>query len=69
MDEILLEALRTVDDAAREDLLQQASRMAMDDYAIIPLHYEVTPWAMRAAVDYTPRADQYTLPFLITPVE
>ena len=66
MDEVLLEALRTVDDTERENLLRQASRMAMDDYAIIPLHYEVTPWAMRAAVNYEPRADQYTLPFLIT---
>jgi len=66
MDEVLLEALRTVDDTAREELLRKASRMAMDDYAIIPLHYEVTPWAMRATVDYTPRADQYTLPFLIS---
>ena len=41
--------------------------MAMDDYAIIPLHYEVTPWAMRAAIDYEPRADQYTLPYMIRP--
>jgi peptide/nickel transport system substrate-binding protein len=69
MDAILMQALRTVDDAEREALLRQASRMAMDDYAIIPLHYEVTPWAMRATVTYTPRADQYTLPFLVTPGE
>ena len=67
MDEVLLEALRTVDDTAREALLRKASRMAMDDYAIIPLHYEVTPWAMRATVDYAPRADQYTLPYMIRP--
>ncbi|GGC09694.1 peptide ABC transporter substrate-binding protein [Marivita lacus] len=69
MDAVLVEALRTVDDTARQELLRKASRMAMDDYAIIPLHYEVTPWAMRAGLDYTPRADQYTLPYLIRPVE
>ena len=69
MDAVLMEALRTVDDATREELLRDASRMAMDDFAIIPLHYEVTPWAMRATIDYTPRADQYTLPFLIMPAE
>lgn len=69
MDAVLQEALRTVDDGAREALLRQASRMAMDDYAIIPLHYEVTPWAMRAIVDYEPRADQYTLPYMIHPVQ
>jgi peptide/nickel transport system substrate-binding protein len=66
MDAVLLEALRTVDDTEREELLRKASRMAMDDYAIIPLHYEVTPWAMRATLDYIPRADQYTLPYLIS---
>ena len=69
MDAVLVEALRTVDDAEREALLRQASRMAMDDFAIIPLHYEVTPWAMRASIDYIPRADQYTLPYFITAAE
>lgn len=69
MDAVLIEALRTVDDDAREALLRQASRMAMDDYAIIPLHYEVTPWAMRASIDYVPRADQYTLPYMIRPAQ
>ena len=69
MDEILLQALRTVNDGEREALLRQASRMAMEDFAIIPLHYEVTPWAMRATIDYAPRADQYTLPYNIRPAQ
>lgn len=65
MDDLLTEALRTVDDTAREELLRRASRVAMEDFAIIPLHYEVSPWAMKATLDYTPRADQYTLPYLV----
>lgn len=65
MDDLLTEALRTVDDTAREELLRKASRVAMEDFAIIPLHYEVSPWAMKATLDYTPRADQYTLPYLV----
>jgi peptide/nickel transport system substrate-binding protein len=69
MDAILMEALRTVDDAAREQLLRDASRMAMEDFAIIPLHYEVSPWAMVATVDYSPRADQYTLPYDVRPAQ
>ena len=69
MDAVLTEALSTVDADARQELLRQASRMAMDDFAIIPLHYEVTPWAMRASIDYSPRADQYTLPYFIRPAE
>ncbi len=69
MDDLLTEALRTVDDDARQELLRSASRMAMADFAIIPLHYEVTPWAMRATIDYAPRADQYTLPYDVRPAQ
>ncbi|WP_341702395.1 ABC transporter substrate-binding protein [Ferrovibrio sp.] len=60
MDAVLEEALKTVDDAKRESLLQQASKMAMDDQALIPIHIEVTPWATRKGLTYKARADQYT---------
>jgi peptide/nickel transport system substrate-binding protein len=68
-DAMLDEALGTVDDAAREALLQKASAYAMEQYAILPLHFEVTPWAFRTGLTYTPRADQYTLAMGIRPVE
>lgn len=61
MDAVLEEALKTVDDAKRESLLQQASKMALDDQALIPIHIEVTPWATRKGLTYKARADQYTL--------
>lgn len=61
LDEKLVQALATVDDEAREVQLQEASRMAMEDVAIIPLHFEVTPWAFKKGLTYTPRTDQYTL--------
>lgn len=66
LDESLTKALSIVDDKEREELLRQTSRMAMNDWAIIPLHFEVTPWAMKASVDYKPRVDQYTLPTEVT---
>ncbi|MBY4893554.1 hypothetical protein KUL25_12355 [Rhodobacteraceae bacterium N5(2021)] len=69
MDDLLTQALGTVDYDARQDLLREASRMAMEDFAIIPLHYEVTPWAMTADIDYAPRTDQYTLPYDVRPVQ
>jgi peptide/nickel transport system substrate-binding protein len=53
--------MATVDDAAREKLLQEASKLAMSDYGIIPLHFEVTPWAFKKGLSYRPRVDQYTL--------
>ena len=61
MDAVLKQALETVDADAREELLQAASRMVMDDYGILPLHFEVTPWAFKQELGYTPRTDQYTL--------
>jgi len=60
LDAIIEQALGTVDDAKREALLQQGSKMALDDQALIPLHIEVTPWATRKGLSYKARADQYT---------
>ncbi|MFN3147502.1 MAG: ABC transporter substrate-binding protein [Paracoccaceae bacterium] len=67
VDDLLTRALATVDDAARQELLREASRVAMADWAILPLHFEVTPWAMTDKVMYAPRVDQYTLPASIKP--
>ncbi|HVL74359.1 MAG TPA: ABC transporter substrate-binding protein [Beijerinckiaceae bacterium] len=61
VDELTVKAMSTVDDAAREKLLQEASKVAMEDYGIIPLHFEVTPWAFKKGLSYKPRVDQYTL--------
>jgi peptide/nickel transport system substrate-binding protein len=33
----------------------------MGDDAVIPLHFEVTPWAFKKGLGYKPRIDQYTL--------
>ena len=61
LDALIEEALATVDDDKRESILRQASQKAMENYAILPLHYEVTPWAYRKGLSYTPRTDQYTI--------
>jgi peptide/nickel transport system substrate-binding protein len=60
-------ALATVDDDKREAILQSASKLAMDDFAILPLHFEVTPWAFRKGITYEPRTDQYTLALGVKP--
>jgi peptide/nickel transport system substrate-binding protein len=67
VDAKLSEALRTVDDEKRRTLLQEASKLAMDDHGILPLHFEVSVWAMKKGLTYTGRADQYTLAYLIAP--
>ena len=61
VDKLINEALATVDDAKRADLLARATEAAIEDVAIIPLHYQVNTWAMRRGFTYQPRTDEYTL--------
>ncbi|MDR3519215.1 MAG: ABC transporter substrate-binding protein [Azospirillaceae bacterium] len=61
VDDLLIRALATIDDPGREALLAQAMKVAMDDVAVIPLHYELTAWALRSGLSYKARADQFTL--------
>jgi peptide/nickel transport system substrate-binding protein len=67
LDELVKEAQRTIDDKKREEILQRASKLAMSDFAIIPLHFEVTPWAFKKGLSYKARVDQYTLATEVKP--
>ena len=69
MDEVLVTAMSTIDDAKRDELLQEAETMVLDDHGIIPLHYEQTVWAMKSDLDYEPRVDQYTMASEVKPTE
>lgn len=60
LDALLDQALRTVDDARREKLLQQATEIGMSDAGIITLYHQENVWATRRGVVYTPRADEHT---------
>ncbi|MBP0444297.1 ABC transporter substrate-binding protein [Roseomonas sp. SSH11] len=66
VDRRLKEALRTMDDNARNALLGEASGIAFRDVALIPLHHEVSVWAAKKGVGYVTRADQYTLAMGVT---
>lgn len=61
VDAVIEQALVTVDDTERAALLAQATEMAIEDVAIIPVHYQVNTWAAREGLTYTPRTDEYTL--------
>jgi peptide/nickel transport system substrate-binding protein len=69
VDTLLGEALATIDDGKRAALLAETSRVAMADYGLLPLHFEMTTWAMRKDLTYTPRADQNTQAMLVTKVK
>jgi peptide/nickel transport system substrate-binding protein len=68
LDAKLTEALRTVEVEKRGTLLQEASQLAMDEYAILPLYFEVSVWALKKGLTYTGRADQFTLAWLVAQV-
>jgi peptide/nickel transport system substrate-binding protein len=61
VDKLINDALATVDDAKRAELLARATETAIEDVGIIPLHYQVNTWAMRRGFTYKPRTDEYTL--------
>ncbi|WP_235839864.1 ABC transporter substrate-binding protein [Derxia lacustris] len=68
-DAVLAEALRTVDDTKRSALLQQATQIAIDDLALLPLHHQLTTWAARKGIDYLPRTDERTYAFGFRPAQ
>jgi peptide/nickel transport system substrate-binding protein len=61
VDAVIEEALATVDDEERAALLAKATEMAINDVAIIPLHYQVNTWAAKKGLKYIARTDEYTL--------
>ncbi|HWL80705.1 MAG TPA: ABC transporter substrate-binding protein [Roseomonas sp.] len=68
MDEITDRGLATFDDEAREKLLQEAMRVAMEDVAVIPLHTQKSVWGLRRGLTYTPRVDEQTTAMGVQPV-
>ncbi len=65
-DRLYGEALVNVDDAKREKLLQDATRLAMEDVGVIPVFFFTNNWAMRKDLAIAPRADGYTLAFYVS---
>ena len=61
VDKLIETALATVDDAKRQDLLAKATEVAIEDVAIIPLHYQVNTWGTRKGLKYKARTDEATM--------
>jgi len=68
-DRVYLQAAVTVDPDARRKLLEQATRIALDQVPLIPLHFESTIWAFRDGLSYEGRRDQYTMAMAVKPVQ
>jgi peptide/nickel transport system substrate-binding protein len=66
-DRLIDEAEQEVDLVRREDLLRQATRVAIADVAIIPTHFQVNVWAAKKGLRYIPRIDEMTFAMLVVP--
>jgi peptide/nickel transport system substrate-binding protein len=60
VDDLLERAFASVDEKKREALAREAMQLAMQDYAVIPLHHQLATWAMKKSLAYAPRTDEYT---------
>ena len=67
LDARLALAARTVDDAARGRILAEAQRIAMNDVAFIPLHFQANTWALRSGLTMVGRADEQAFAFQVQP--
>ena len=61
IDALIEQALRTVDDEKRQDLLAKATEMAIANVAVIPTHFQVNTWAAKKGIKYIARTDEYTI--------
>lgn len=59
-DGTLAAAMRELDDAKRERLLQEATRLAVEDTAIVITHLQKNIWAMRRGFAHEARMDERT---------
>lgn len=66
VDKLIDEALSTVDDEKRQDILAKATDIAINDMAIIPLHYQVNTWGTRKGLKYNARSDEGTMAMEVT---
>jgi peptide/nickel transport system substrate-binding protein len=61
MDQLVEQALDTVDDAKREAFARDAATLAANDVAIVPLYHQIVTWAMKKTIKYQARTDERSL--------
>jgi peptide/nickel transport system substrate-binding protein len=59
-DQLVIQALATLDERKRESIAQEAMRLAMADRPVLLLHHQVATWGMRRDLAYAARTDEYT---------
>ena len=67
MDKLVESSAAMMNDGARAAALARASEIAMADFAMLPIHFEHSVWAMKKNVKFQGRADQQTMVQYATP--
>jgi peptide/nickel transport system substrate-binding protein len=60
-DKLVNQALVVLDPEKRDELLQQANRIVMEDYGIVPVLHPMNTWAFRKGLEFKSRTDAITL--------
>lgn len=61
VDTLTESVFQTFDESERSKLVQQASKIVMEDVGVIPLYHQVSVWATAAGLTYEGRIDEKTL--------
>jgi len=61
LDELLDQSATVLDIQERAALLQEANKVAMEDVAAIPLHYQADVYGVDSSFDFTPRIDKWII--------
>jgi peptide/nickel transport system substrate-binding protein len=69
MDKLVLDSANMMDDGQRAATLAKASELAMADFAMLPIHFEHSVWAMKKGIHLQGRADQQTMVQYATPAK
>ena len=67
MDQGLIRAMQTLDDADRERQLIALQRQVLEDVAIIPLHIQTNIWAARRGFTVTPQVNELSIAQMVRP--
>lgn len=59
VDKLIEEAMQTVDAEKRSDLVKRAWKLAADDTAYIPLHFQMDLYAVGSRINYAPRYNKF----------
>jgi len=66
-DAALGEALRTMDEPARNRLYARAAEIAVGDMGVVPVYFTINTWATRKGLSYAARGDELSLAMGVRP--